>query len=67
MGLRKGPKGLQMNFTALLSRENVLLVIDFYLNDIAFTAVKRDPKFYTRYVKGVPFVYRRSTKGVPFL
>ena len=34
-----------MNFTALLSRENVLLVIDFYLNDIAFTAVKRDPKF----------------------
>ena len=41
-------------------------MIDSYLKDSAFTAVKRDAKFYTRYVKGVPFVNRRYTKGVPF-
>ena len=29
--------------------------------------VKRDAKFLTKYVKGVPFVNRRYTKGVPFL
>ena len=40
-------------------------VIDSYLNDSVFTAVKRDPKFKTRYVKGVPFVNRRCTKRVP--
>ena len=34
--------------------------------DDAFTAVKKDAKFYTRYVKGVPFVNNRYTKGVPF-
>ena len=42
------------------------LVIDSYLKDGAFTAVKRDATFYTRYVKGVPFVNRRHTSGVPF-
>ena len=35
-----------MNFMALKSRENVLLfMIDPYLKDSAFTAVKRDAKF----------------------
>jgi len=35
-----------MNFVALKSRENVLnFGIDSYLNDSAFTAVKRDTKF----------------------
>ena len=35
-----------MNFMALKSRENVLTFeIDCYLNDSAFTAVKRDTKF----------------------
>ena len=35
--------------------------------DSAFTAVKRDAKFETRYVKRVPFINRRYTKGVLFL
>ena len=34
--------------------------------DSAFTAVKRDAKFSTRYVTGIPFVNRRYTEGVPF-
>ena len=42
-------------------------VIDSYLKDSAFISVKRDAKFSTRYVKGVPFFNRRYTKGVPFL
>ena len=41
-----------------------IFVIDSYLHDNAFTAVKRDTKFQTMYVKGVPFVNRRYTKGV---
>ena len=52
---------------ALCSRGNVLFVlIDSYLKDSAFTAVKRDVNFSTRYVKEVPFANRRNTKGVPF-
>ena len=41
-------------------------MIDSYLKDSAFRAVKRDAKSQTRYVKGVPFVNRGYTKGVPF-
>ena len=41
-------------------------MIDSYLKDSAFTAVKRDAKVLTRCVKGVPFVNRRYTEGVPF-
>ena len=40
-------------------------VICSYFKDSVFTAVKRDAKFWTRYVKGVPL--RGPTKGVPFL
>ena len=47
-------------------RTRSIFVIDSYLKDSAFTAVKRDAKFYTRYVKGVTFVNRRYTRGVPF-
>ena len=36
------------------------------LKDSAFTAVKRDAKVLTRYVKGVRFFNIRYTKGVPF-
>ena len=36
---------------------------DSYLIDSAFTAVKRDAEFKTRYVKVVPFVNRRYTEG----
>ena len=38
-------------------------MIDSYLKGSAFTVVKKYAKFYTRYVKGVPFVNR---KGAPF-
>ena len=38
-------------------------MIDLYLKDSAFTALKRDAKVYTRYVKGVPFFNRRSKMG----
>ena len=40
----------------------------FYLNDTAYTAVKRGAEFYTRYVKELPvlFVNRRFTKEVSF-
>ena len=48
------------------SRKRSNFVIDSYLKDSEFTAVKRDAKFWTRCVKGVPFVNRRYTKGVPF-
>ena len=62
----KGPKGLTDQFYCLIkSRKRSIFVIDSYLNDSVFTAVKRDAKFKTRYVKGVPFVNRRCTKGVP--
>ena len=48
------------------SRKRSIFVTDSHLKDDAFTAVKRDAKFYTRYVKGVPFVNKRYTKGVSF-
>ena len=32
-----------------------------------FPVVKKDEKFYARYVKGVPFVNGRYTRGVPLL
>ena len=41
-------------------------MIDSYLKDSVFIAVKRDVKFSTRYVKGVAFVNRGYTEGVPF-
>ena len=57
-----------MYFIALKKlRKSPGFVIDSYLKDSVFTAVKRDEKFLTRYVKGVPFVNRRYTKGVSFL
>ena len=40
-------------------------VICSYFKDSTSTAVKRDAKFWTRYLKGVPL--RRPMKGVPFL
>ena len=62
----KGPKGPKRQFYGnIKSGKRSIFVIDSYLNDNKFTAVKRDVKFWTRYVKGVPFVNRRHTKGVP--
>ena len=40
---------------------------DSYLRDSAFTAVKRDAKSQTRYVKGVLFVNRRYIRGTFFV
>ena len=56
--------GLPYGFIKLSKRS--IFVIDSYLNGSAFTAVKRDAKFLTKYVKGLPFVNRRYTKRVPF-
>ena len=64
---KKAQRDNRGHFMAMKSWENVLdFVIYSYLKDSAFTTVKRDTKFKTRYVKGVPFVYRRYTKGVTF-
>ena len=51
------------------SRKRSGFVIYLYFKDRALTTVKRDTKFKTRYVKGIPLIYfvnRRYTKGVPF-
>ena len=43
MGLLKGPKGLTDEVYGFIkSRKRSIFVIDFYLKDSAFTAVKRD-------------------------
>ena len=64
----KGPKGLTDEFYGFIkSRKRSIFVIDSYLKDSAFTAVKRDAKFQTRYVKGVPFVNRRCKKRGTFV
>ena len=70
LGLCKGPKHeLTDEFYGFIKwRKRSIVVIDSYSKDSAFTAVKRDAKFQTRYVKGgsVPFVNRMFAKGVPF-
>ena len=46
LGLWKGPKGLTDEFYGFIkSRKRPIFVIDSYLNDSAFTTVKRDAKF----------------------
>ena len=67
LGLWKGLKGWTDEFYGVIkSGKHSIFVIDSYLNDSAFTAVKRDEKFLTRYVKGASLVNRKYTKGVPF-
>ena len=45
-GYVKGPKGLTDEFYGFIkSRKRSIFVIESYLNDHAFTAVKRDAKF----------------------
>ena len=62
-----GPKGVTDEFHGFKkSRKHSIFMIDSCLKDSVFTAVKRDAKSQTRYVKGVPFVNRRYTKGIPF-
>ena len=57
LGLCKGPKHeLTDEFYGFIKwRKRSIVVIDSYSKDSAFTAVKRDAKFQTRYVKGVPY------------
>ena len=38
-----------------------------YFKGNTFTALKRNKKFQTRFVKGVQFINRRYTKRIPFL
>ena len=42
-------------------------VIFFFIFYSAFTAVKRDSRFLTKYVKRVLFINGRYTKGISFL
>ena len=66
-GYVKGPKGLTDEFYGFIkSRKRSIFVIESYLNERAFTAVKRDAKFQTRYVKRVIVINRRYTKRGPF-
>ena len=47
MGLEKGPEGLTDEFYGFKkSRRRAFFVIDSYLKDSVFTAVKRHAKFY---------------------
>ena len=63
MGLRKGHKGRADEFySCIKSGKRSIFVIDSCLNDNAFTAVKRNAKFETRYVKGVPFFNRSGIR-----
>ena len=68
---KKTQSGKEMQFVAVKSYENVLVLYVIHIlnltKDYAFTAIKRDTKFETWYVKGVPFVIVRYTKWVPFL
>ena len=46
VGSVKGPKGLTDKFYGFIkSRKRSIFVIDSYLNNSAFTTVKRDAKF----------------------
>ena len=53
--------------TVKKSRKCCGFLIYSYFKESAFTAVKRDAKFYARYVRGVPFLNRRCMKRLPFL
>ena len=56
-----------MKFMAVKKNEKTFWFYDLAVfKDSAFTAVKRDTKVLTRYVKGVRFFNIRYTKGVPF-
>ena len=58
----KRPEGLTDEFYSSLKwRKRSIFLTDSCLNDREFTAVKRDAKFITTYLKGVPFVNRRYT------
>ena len=66
-GSKKVQKGKQMKFMAVKKNEKTFWFCDLAIfKDSAFTAVKRDAKVLTRYVKGVRFFNIRYTKGVPF-
>lgn len=45
-------------------KHSVVVIYSHNFKDSSFTAVTRDPKFSTRYVKGIPFFSRRYMKGL---
>ena len=47
--------------------EKTFSLFGVLISILLLTAVKRDARFYYRYVNVVQFVNRRYTKGVPFL
>ena len=54
----KGPQGLTDEFYGYIkSRKRSIFVINSYLKDSAFTAVKRDTKFKIKFVKRVPSTF----------
>ena len=67
-GSVKGPKRASTDeyYGFRKSRTRSFFANDYHLKFGTFTAVKRDTKFQTRYVKRQPFVSRRYTEGVPF-
>ena len=64
--MKRAQKGSQKKLKVIKSRKRSIFVTDFCWKDSALTAVKREAKSQTRYVKGVPFANRRYMKGVPF-
>ena len=63
LGLLKSPKGLTDEFYGFIkSRKRLDLLIDSHSNDSAFTAIKRNAKFYTRYMKEM--LYHLSIEGI---
>ena len=67
MLLWKGLKGLKDVLSAFIKlRKHSTSAIDAYLNDSAFTAVKRNAKFLMSNVKGVPFAIDGIGKGYLF-
>ena len=56
-----------MHFMAMMKSRKRSAWFHSNLEYNAFTTVKLDSKFLTKYVKGVQFVHRRYSKGVPLL
>ena len=68
-GSVKGPKGLTDELYGFISREKVLflrLIPVFKKRQCIYSSEKGSAKFYTKYMKGIPFVNRRYRKGIPF-
>ena len=45
-------------------KHSVVVIYSHKFKDSSFTAVTRDPKFSTRYLKGIPYFSRRYMKSL---